>query len=153
MWRQSFFLFYLAATAVVIATAIITATVVGIATTAVAVTVTAEQNEDYKDDNPAAVITVVEKATHSLNPLSMHNMMFKFFCYKKNIYLLKEQNKSEISLKGGVKMGYSFDYDKYKKHRPSDIRDLISEEYDYDFADEFDYIFGDYDDFDEDNEF
>ena len=50
-------------------------------------------------------------------------------------------------------MGYSFDYDKYKKHSPSDIRDLISDEYDYDFADEFDYIFGDYDDFEEDNEY
>jgi len=56
-------------------------------------------------------------------------------------------------MKGGGKMGYCFDYDKYKKHRPSDIRDLISDAYDYDFADEFDYIFGDYDDFDEDNEF
>ena len=83
----------------------------------------------------------------------MHNMIFRFFCYNENIYLLKEKNKSEISLKGGVKMGYSFDYDKFKKHRPSDIRDLISDEYDYDFADEFDYIFGDYDDFEEDNEF
>ena len=50
-------------------------------------------------------------------------------------------------------MGYSFDYDKFKKHNPSDIRDLISEKYDYDFADEFDYIFGDYEDFDDDNEF
>jgi hypothetical protein len=87
----SCFCYLLAATTVVIATAIITATVV-IAATAVAVTITAEQNEDYKDDNPAAVITVVEKATHSLNPLSMHNMIFKFFCYKQNIYLLKEQN-------------------------------------------------------------
>ena len=38
-------------------------------------------------------------------------------------------------------MSYSFDYDKYKKHRPSDIRDLISDEYEYDFADEFDYVF------------
>lgn len=76
-----------------------------------------------------------------------------FFVTKKNIYLLKEQNKSEISLKGGVEMSYSFDYDRYKKHRPSDIRDLISDEYEYDFGDEFDYVFGDYDDFDEDNEF
>ena len=50
-------------------------------------------------------------------------------------------------------MGYNFDYDKYNKHKQSDIRDLLEEEYDYDFADEFDYIFGDYDGFDEDNEF
>ena len=142
----------LAATAVV-ATAIVTATIVRIATTAIAVTITAEQNEDYKDDNPAAVITVVEKATHFLNPLSMHNMTLKIFCYIKNIYLLKEKNKSETNILRRDKMGYSFDYDKYKKHRPSDIRDLISDEYDYDFADEFDYIFGDYDDFYDDNEF
>lgn len=81
----------LAATTVV-ATAVI-ATVVGIATTAV--TITAEQYEDYKDDNPCAAITIVEKATHYLNPLSMHNMIFRFFCYKENIYLLKEKNKSE----------------------------------------------------------
>lgn len=80
-------------------------------------------------------------------------MIFRFFCYKENIYLLKEQNKSEISLKGGVEMGYSFDYDKFKKQKPSDIRDMLADEYDYDFADEFDYIFGDYDDFDNENEF
>ena len=85
----------LAATTVVAAT-VITATIVGIATTAV--TITAEQYEDYKDDNPCAAITIVEKATHFLNPLSMHNMLFRFFCYKKNIYLLKEQNKSETKV-------------------------------------------------------
>ncbi len=96
----------LAATTVVIATAIITATVV-VRTATVAVTVTAEQNEDYKDDNPCAVITIVEKATHSLNPLSMHNMIFRFFCYKENIYLLKEQNKIEMKeLKGGKMSGF-----------------------------------------------
>ena len=49
-------------------------------------------------------------------------------------------------------MGYSFDYEKYKKHSPADIRDLISEDYEYEYADEFDYVFSDYDDFD-DNEF
>lgn len=50
-------------------------------------------------------------------------------------------------------MSFSFDFDKYKKQPPDDIRDLLNEEYDYDFADEFDYVFGDYDGFDEDNEF
>ncbi len=40
-------------------------------------------------------------------------------------------------------MGYSFDFDKYKKHSPADIRDLISDEYDYEYADEFDYLFDD----------
>lgn len=44
-------------------------------------------------------------------------------------------------------MGYSFDFDKYKKHSPADIRDLISDEYDYEYADEFDYLFdGEYED-------
>ena len=50
-------------------------------------------------------------------------------------------------------MGYSFDYDKFKKQKPSDIRGMLADEYDYDFADEFDYIFGDYDGFDDENEF
>lgn len=40
-------------------------------------------------------------------------------------------------------MGYSFDFDKYKKHSPADKRDLISDEYDYEYADEFDYLFDD----------
>ncbi len=73
----------LAATTVVVATAIITATVVVRTAT---ITIATEQNKDYKDDNPGAVITVIEKATHFLNPLSMHNMIFGFFCYKKGIY-------------------------------------------------------------------
>ena len=59
------------------ATAVVTTTVAG----ATAVTIAAEQNEDYKDDNPCAAITIVEKATHTLNPLSMHNMLLRFFCY------------------------------------------------------------------------
>jgi len=80
----------LAATTVVIATAIITTTIVVRTTT---VTITAEQNKDYKDDNPGAVITIVKKATHSLNPLSMHNMRFRFFCYKRNICLFNEKTK------------------------------------------------------------
>ncbi|MGN1316033.1 MAG: hypothetical protein ACI4VW_03130 [Acutalibacteraceae bacterium] len=50
-------------------------------------------------------------------------------------------------------MGYSFDFDKYKKHSPADIRDLISDEYEYEYADEFDYLFdGEFDD-EEPNEF
>ncbi len=48
-------------------------------------------------------------------------------------------------------MGFGFDYDKYKKHNPADIRDLISDEYDYEYADEFDYVFDeDFDYFEED---
>ena len=69
-------LLQLAATTVVataIVTAVVAATIV-VRTTTIAVT--AEQNEDYKDDNPGTVITIVEKATHFFNPLSMHNMMF-----------------------------------------------------------------------------
>ena len=50
-------------------------------------------------------------------------------------------------------MGYSFDFDKYKKHSPADIRDLISDEYDYEYADEFDYLFdGEFDE-EEPNEY
>ena len=89
----------LAATTVVVAATVITATIVRIATAAV--TITAEQYEDYKDDNPCAAITIVEKATHFLNPLSMHNMIFRFFCYKKNIYLFNEKNKTEINILEG----------------------------------------------------
>ena len=90
-----------AATAVVVTTAIV---VVRCTATAV----TTEQNEDYKDDNPSATIIVVEEATHSLNPLSMHNMLFRFFCYKRNICMFEEKNKTEISLKGGEKSGLRF---------------------------------------------
>ncbi|MGN1316034.1 MAG: hypothetical protein ACI4VW_03135 [Acutalibacteraceae bacterium] len=91
----------LAATAVVVTTAIVVAR-------CTATAVTTEQNEDYKDDNPSAAITVVEEATHSLNPLSMHNMLFRFFCYKRNICLFEEKNKTEISLKGGENDGLQF---------------------------------------------
>lgn len=84
----------------------------------------------------------------------MHNMIFSFFCYKRNIFLFKEKNKSEYHRKGGFDMGFGFDYDKYKKHAPSNMRDLISDEYDYEYADEFDYVFDDdFEDFGEDNEF
>lgn len=40
-------------------------------------------------------------------------------------------------------MGYGFNFDKFKKHSPADIRDMISDEYDYEYADEFDYLFDD----------
>lgn len=50
-------------------------------------------------------------------------------------------------------MGYSFDFDKYKKHSPADIRDLISDEYDYEYADEFDYLFDGKFDEEEPNEY
>ncbi len=50
-------------------------------------------------------------------------------------------------------MDFGFNFDRYKKHRPSDIRDLISDDYDYEYGDEFDYVFDDYDDFEEKNEF
>ncbi len=49
-------------------------------------------------------------------------------------------------------MGFGFDYDKYKKHNPADLRDLLADEYDYEYADDFDYVFDDFDDFD-DSEF
>lgn len=49
-------------------------------------------------------------------------------------------------------MGFSFDYEKYKNHNPADFRDLMTDEYDYEYAEEFDYVFDDFDDFD-DNEF
>lgn len=50
-------------------------------------------------------------------------------------------------------MSFDYDYEKYKRYKQSDMRKLVEEEYDYDFADEFDYIFSDYDDFGEDNEY
>lgn len=50
-------------------------------------------------------------------------------------------------------MGSSFDYDKYKRHTPAELRNLLSDEYDYEYADDFDYIFDDYENFDDDNEF
>ena len=81
----------------------------------------------------------------------MHNMIFRFFCYKENIYLFNEKNKTEINILGGLKMGFSFDYDKYKKHNPADFRDLVADDYDYEYADDFDYIFDDFDDFDDDS--
>ena len=34
-------------------------------------------------------------------------------------------------------MSFSFDFDKYKKHNPRDYSDLIDEDYDYEFSDEF----------------
>ncbi len=83
----------------------------------------------------------------------MHNMIFRFFCYKENIYLFNEKNKTEIMCLGGMKMGFSFDYDKYKKQNPADLRDLLADEYDYEYADDFDYLFDDEYDFDERNEY
>ncbi len=53
-------------------------------------------------------------------------------------------------MKGGDIMGFSFDYDKFKKHNPAELRDLITDEFDYEYADEFDYVFDDYDDFADD---
>lgn len=34
-------------------------------------------------------------------------------------------------------MSFSFDFDKYKKHNPRDYSDLIDDDYDYEFSDEF----------------
>lgn len=50
-------------------------------------------------------------------------------------------------------MGYGFNFDKFKKHSPGDIRDLISDEYDYEYADEFDYMFDDEFDEEESDEY
>ncbi len=36
-------------------------------------------------------------------------------------------------------MNSSFDFDKYKKHNPRDLIDIYSDEFDYEFADEFAY--------------
>ena len=47
-------------------------------------------------------------------------------------------------------MSFGFGYDKFKKHNPADIRDLMTDEYDYEYAEEFDYVFDDLDDFDDD---
>ena len=34
-------------------------------------------------------------------------------------------------------MSFSFDFDKYKKHNPRDYSDLMDDDYDYEFSDEF----------------
>lgn len=48
-------------------------------------------------------------------------------------------------------MGFSFDYDKYKKQNPADLRGLFADDYDYEYAEDFDYIFDEFEDFDDDS--
>lgn len=38
-------------------------------------------------------------------------------------------------------MGFSFDFEKYKKHNSMDYTDLFDDEYDYEYAEE--YVFED----------
>lgn len=58
--RTAFIFNYpLAATAVVVAAAVVVA--VAVVTAVAIVAVTAEQNEDYKDDDPGAVVAAVVK--------------------------------------------------------------------------------------------
>ena len=61
-WHHFSFYLLAAATATVVATAVIGDAVVWATVT---VTIAANQEDDNKDNNPWAVITVIEEATHS----------------------------------------------------------------------------------------